>query len=89
MPQQLRWLLRLFDLANSTFKAANADLMIETPDYVYIFEFKLDHPAAEALAQIEARGYAAPYAHDARKVYKIGCSFYSVTGRVEEWKASE
>lgn len=66
-----------------------ADLVIETPDYVYIFEFKLDHPAAEALAQIEARGYAAPYAHDARKVYKIGCSFSSVTGRVEEWKASE
>lgn len=26
MPQQLRWLLRLFDLANSTFKADNADL---------------------------------------------------------------
>lgn len=89
MPQQLRWLLRLFDLANSTFKADNADLVIETPDYVYIFEFNLDHPAAEALAQIEARGYAASYAHDARKVYKIGCSFYSVRGRVEEWKASE
>lgn len=66
-----------------------ADLVIETPDYVYIFEFKLDNPAAEALAQIEARGYAAPYAHDARKVYKIGCSFSSVRGRVEEWKASE
>lgn len=37
-----------------------ADMVIETPCYVYVFEFKLDRPAAEALSQIEERGYAAP-----------------------------
>jgi hypothetical protein len=63
-----------------------ADLVLETPDYVYIFEFKLDHPASEALAQIEQKGYAEPYAHDRRKIYKIGCSFSSETGRVADWK---
>ena len=63
-----------------------ADMVLHTPNYVYIFEFKLDHPASEALAQIEAKGYAAPYAHDPRKVYRIGCSFSSETGRVADWK---
>ena len=63
-----------------------ADLVLDTPNYVYIFEFKLDHPASEAIAQIEEKGYAAPYAHDPRKVYRIGCSFSSETGRVSDWK---
>ena len=63
-----------------------ADMVLHTPNYVYIFEFKLDHPASEALAQIEAKGYAAPYAHDPRKVYRIGCSFSSETGRVVDWE---
>ena len=63
-----------------------ADLVLETPKYIYIFEFKLDHPAAEALAQIDEKGYAEPYAHDPRKVYRIGCSFSTETGRVADWE---
>jgi len=63
-----------------------ADLVLETPNYIYIFEFKLDHPASEAIAQIEEKGYAAPYAHDPRKLYRVGCSFSSETGRVADWK---
>jgi hypothetical protein len=62
-----------------------ADLVLETPEYVYIFEFKLDHPAADALKQIEDKGYAEPYAHGTRRVYRIGCSFSSETGRVSDW----
>ena len=64
-----------------------ADCIIETDQYVYIFEFKLDGTAGEALQQIEDKGYAQPYAGDARTLYKIGCSFSSETGTIEEWKA--
>ncbi len=63
-----------------------ADCIIEAEKYVYIFEFKLDGTAGEALQQIEDRGYALPYAGDARALYKIGCSFSSETGTIEEWK---
>ena len=63
-----------------------ADCIIETDKYVYIFEFKLDGTADEALQQIEDRGYALPYASDARTLHKIGCSFSSETGTIEEWK---
>ena len=63
-----------------------SDCIVETPDYVYIFEFKRDGSADEALAQIEAKGYARPYEADPRTIYKIGVNFSSETGTVEEWK---
>ena len=62
------------------------DCVVETERYVYIFEFKLDKSADEALRQIEDKGYARPYESDRRKVYKIGVSFSSETGTVEDWK---
>ena len=65
------------------------DCIVETPDYIYIFEFKLDGTADEALAQIEEKGYARPYSADSRQLYKIGVSFSSATGTVEEWKVNE
>ena len=63
-----------------------ADCIIETDSYIYIFEFKRDGTADEALAQIEAKGYARPYETDPRTLYKIGVNFSSETGTVEEWK---
>jgi hypothetical protein len=57
--------------------------------YVYIFEFKLDGTADEALQQIEDKGYARPYEADERKLYRIGVSFSSETGTVSDWKVVE
>ena len=62
------------------------DCIVETSDYVYIFEFKLDGTAEEALKQIEEKGYARPYASDRRPIYKIGASFSSQTGTIDDWK---
>ena len=66
-----------------------ADCIVETPLYVYIFEFKLDGTAREALQQIENRGYAQAYEADARTLYKIGASFSSKTGTIEEWEVNQ
>ena len=63
-----------------------ADCIVETVNDVYIFEFKLDGTADEALMQIELKGYAREYDADNRNVHKIGCSFSSETGTIEEWK---
>ncbi len=62
------------------------DCIVDTPQYVYIFEFKLDGTAAEALKQIEDKGYARPYGNDTRTIYKIGVSFSSQTGTIEDWQ---
>ena len=61
------------------------DCIVETDKYVYVFEFKLDGTAAEALAQIEAKGYARPYEADARKLFRIGAVFSSQTGTISDW----
>jgi hypothetical protein len=55
-------------------------------EYVYIFEFKMDGTAREALEQIEKNSYAKPYLADKRKVICIGVNFSSVTRTVEDWE---
>ena len=65
------------------------DCIIETPRYVYIFEFKLDGTAAEALRQIEEKGYAREYETDPRKLYWIGAAFSSETGTISDWGIRE
>ena len=62
-----------------------ADCVLETDKFVYIFEFKVDKSAQEALAQIEAKGYAAPYGADKRQLFKIGVSFDSESRSLSEW----
>ena len=61
------------------------DCIVETPDYIYIFEFKLDGTADEALQQIEEKGYARPYEADKRKLFKVGTVFSSETGTISEF----
>ncbi|MCQ2315056.1 MAG: ATP-binding protein [Bacteroidales bacterium] len=63
-----------------------ADIIVETADYIYIFEFKLDGTAAEALKQIDDKGYAEPYAADSRKLFKIGVGFSSEKKNIVEWE---
>lgn len=58
-------------------------------DAIYVFEFKMDGTAKEALAQINSKGYAIPYEADKRKVVKIGANFNSGMRTVEEWIIEE
>ena len=51
--------------------------MCETPDDIYIVEFKLDRPAAEAMAQIKGKDYAGKYALSKKRITLIGVSFSS------------
>ena len=62
-----------------------ADIIIETDNDIFIFEFKLDKSAAEALEQIEEMQYALPYQDDKRKVHKIGVNISSTSITVYDW----
>ena len=66
-----------------------ADIIIETDTDVFIFEFKLDGDAKEALKQIEQQQYAVPYLDDKRSVHKIGVNISSESRTVEEWLVEE
>ncbi len=63
------------------------DVIIQTSDYIYIVECKLDGSADEALQQIEDKNYDAPFALDRRKVIKLGINFSSATRSVDGYRA--
>lgn len=65
------------------------DMVVQTKDHIYIFEFKLDQSVAKALEQIEEKQYAAPFAQDMRKLYKIGVNFSSAIRKIEAWQVVE
>ena len=63
-----------------------ADCVVKTPDYIYVFEFKLDKPIDDAIAQIDDKGYAIPYQADSRKLYKVGVVFSTEKRNMTDWK---
>ena len=79
-------LLGLYVEVERATSDGRTDMIVQTKDYIYIFEFKLDRSAVEALRQIEDKGYARPFATDARHLYKIGVSFSSEKRCVEEYR---
>ena len=65
------------------------DLVLQTPDYIYVMEFKLNGTAEDALQQINDKGYALPFARDTRALYKIGVNFSPETRNIERWVVSD
>lgn len=61
------------------------DLKVETGEYIYVFEFKLNGTADEALAQINARDYLMPFRADGRRLVKIGVNFSSEIRGIDKW----
>lgn len=61
------------------------DLVMKTPDYIYVMEFKLDGTAEDAMLQIENKGYASAFAADGRTVLKVGVNFSSETRTIDKW----
>ena len=51
------------------------DMVVDLPNDIYITEFKLDRPAAEAMEQIKGKAYAGKYALSGKCITLIGISF--------------
>ena len=62
-----------------------ADAIVQTPKYVYVFEFKLNGTAEEALQQINDKGYAKPFQTDNRQVMTVGVEFSAESRNVSRW----
>jgi hypothetical protein len=62
------------------------DILVQTKDYIYAFEFKLDKTAQAALDQIEAKGYLNPYRSQTDKqLVAVGVNFSTELKAVESW----
>ena len=72
--------------------AGRSDVIVTTKDSVFIFELKMDkgrkfeEVAAEALAQIDANGYAERFAVSGKEMYKTGVVFSSAGKGMLGWK---
>ena len=62
------------------------DTIVETKDFVYCFEFKIDKTADEALAQIDSKDYLLPWAGSGKKLFKVGVNFDSEKHNIGDWK---
>ena len=65
--------------------AGRCDALIETEDTIYVFEFKLDGTAEEALRQIDDKGYAIQYEAGDKRVVKVGVNFEKDKRTIERW----
>lgn len=66
-----------------------SDCIVENDSNIYVFEFKQDKSAEEALQQIEDKGYAFPYAASGKKIVKIGANFSTEKKTLDDWKVLE
>lgn len=65
------------------------DMTIETADYVYIFEFKFERTADEALQQIKDNHYAEPFRASGKKIILVGANFSNTLRNIERYVVEE
>ena len=62
-----------------------ADAVVKTKDTIYVFEFKLNGTAEEALKQIDEKGYLIPFSLDGKRLVKVGVNFSKKTRNIERY----
>jgi hypothetical protein len=62
-----------------------ADSVVQTLTDVYIFEFKFNKTADEALKQIRKQNYAAKYRASGKTITGIGVNFNSTGKEIDDW----
>ena len=78
-------LLGLYVKAEYRTSAGRIDMVLQTKDYTYVLEFKLDGTAEEALQQIQDKSYALPFETGETRVFRIGLNFSSETRNIDKW----
>lgn len=64
-----------------------ADAVCRTKDRIYVFEFKVDGSAEDALKQIDDKGYLIPYkAEEGMELVKVGVNISRQTRTIDAWK---
>lgn len=68
-------LMGFYTHAEMRTAAGRIDLLVKTPMYLYLFEFKVNESALAAMDQINSRDYLLPFHADGRKIVKVGVNF--------------
>ena len=62
------------------------DSVVQTPQYIYVLEFKFNKTADDALKSIHERGYLEKYGHFEQELIAIGINFSSKLKGIDDWK---
>lgn len=75
-------------VVEAEYKTANGriDMLVRTSKYLYLFEFKFNRTAQEALSQIDDKDYLLPFTLDGRTPIKVGVNFSSKTNNIDEYQ---
>lgn len=65
------------------------DMLVETKDFIYIMEFKIDSSAEEALNQIDEKDYTLQFRQYGKTIFKIGANFDTKKRRLSKWLYEE
>ena len=65
------------------------DILIQTREYIYIIEIKINDSVDAALQQIEEKGYARRFTGDKRQIFKIGVRFSTENRCIDDWKIAD
>jgi len=79
-------MLGLYCRSEVRIAAGRIDTLVETKNFVYCFEFKLDGSAEKALAQIDTKEYLLPWQGEGKKLFKVGVVFDREKRNIGEWK---
>jgi hypothetical protein len=63
------------------------DTLVETKDFVYCFEFKLNGTVKEALEQIDTKNYLLPWKGSGKTLFKIGVEFNHEQHNIGAWES--
>lgn len=66
-----------------------ADVVIQTNADIFVLELKVDDTVANALQQIDSKGYTIPYEADGRKLTKCGICISSSARNITHWRATD
>ena len=62
------------------------DMVLRTKRSIYVLELKYKKDAETAMEQIDRKDYAAAFADDKRKKYKVGINFSEDRRSIDDWK---
>ena len=78
-------LMGFYTEAEMRTAAGRIDLLVRTPLYLYLFEFKINGSAEAAIAQINDRDYLLPFRADGRTIIKVGANFDDSIRSISAW----
>ncbi|MEM7536460.1 MAG: PD-(D/E)XK nuclease domain-containing protein [Chloroflexota bacterium] len=79
--------MRLHIKAEATTNKGRIDAIITLDDHIYLFEFKFNKTAQEALDQIHERQYYEKYLSQPKPITLVGANFSTAAKGLDEWKS--